>query len=723
MRLFIFIFIVLIGCAPTNTELARWEAHAANVTITRDTWGIPHIQGKTDADAVFGMLYTQCEDDFNRVEMNYINAMGRLAEYEGESAIYEDLRMKMFVDTNEIKKLYTESPDWLKKLMNAFADGINYYLHTHPEVTPKVITKFQPWMALTFSEGSIGTDIERQSVSRVKAFYSGQVDEKMAALEKWNDQFAEPAGSNGISIHPKLTTNGNALFLINPHTSFFFRSELQITSEEGLNAYGAVTWGQFFIYQGFNAKTGWMHTSTYSDAIDHYAVAVRKKEDGYYYQHGDTEKKVLEKRITVPYKTADGMKSKIFTTYETHHGPVLGKESDGNWRAVALMRRWVDAYRQSYLRMKTTGWDSFYEMMSIRTNSSNNTVYADADGNIGYFHGNYLPKRDDSVVWSGLVDGNDPKTDYMGLHEMSELMILKNPETGWLQNCNSTPFTAAGKSSPKRADYPKYLAPDRENYRGIHAVEVLEGKKDWTLQKLMDAAYDSRMPFFDDFIPKLSQAYRNVRLRDGDVSQALKMMQKWDKRWGKESVETTIGHWWGIAMMRAAFRQDDRNGMNVYEYMKTRMPSSLVRQTFAEALDTLNAHFGTWKTPFGEVNRLQRINGDIVQPFDDSKPSLPVKFASGRWGSLAAFGARTYPGTKKIYGYRGNSFVAVVEFGDRITAKAIVNGGQVSDPSSKHFHDQAEIYADGKFRDVWFYPEDIEKNMEERYQPGKRGMK
>ena len=135
---------------PQNPDLVRWEQEAKNVTIIRDNWGIAHVYGKSDADAVFGMIYAQAEDDFNRVETNYINAMGRLAEAEGEAKIYQDLRMKLFIDPAQIKNAYAGSPDWLKKLMNAWADGLNFYLAKHPDVTARVIQKFEPWMALTF---------------------------------------------------------------------------------------------------------------------------------------------------------------------------------------------------------------------------------------------------------------------------------------------------------------------------------------------------------------------------------------------------------------------------------------------------------------------------------------------------------------------------------------------------------------------------------------------
>jgi acyl-homoserine-lactone acylase len=247
------------GQQTPNRDIARWEQQARNVTITRDDWGIAHVHGKTDADAVFGMIYAQAEDDFNRVETNYLNSMGRLAEAEGVAEVYRDLRMKLFIDPDSMKAKYEASPEWLKKLMNGWADGLNYYLYKHPGAKPRVIHRFEPWMALTFSEGSIGGDIERVNLNQLESFY-GHGPKTLTRMGTV-DRPAEPTGSNGIAIAPANTTAHHALLLINPHTSFFFRSELQMASDEGLNAYGAVTWGQIFVYQGFNQRAGWMHTS------------------------------------------------------------------------------------------------------------------------------------------------------------------------------------------------------------------------------------------------------------------------------------------------------------------------------------------------------------------------------------------------------------------------------------------------------------------------------
>jgi acyl-homoserine-lactone acylase len=320
--------------ASAPNELTRWERQARNVTIVRDDWGIPHIHGHRDADAVFGLLYAQAEDDFNRVEMNYLNALGRMAEAEGERAVYQDLRMRLFTDEESLRAQYAASPRWLKALMNAMADGLNYYLYKHPEVKPKVITHFEPWMALSFTEGSIGWDLETIDLKQLEAFYRSDrrrlvslVDEGAAEARELN---GEPGGSNGFAIAPSNTEGHRALLLINPHTSFFFRAEVQASSDEGLNVYGAVTWGQFFVYQGFNDRAGWMHTSSAADDMDEYLETVNRKGNRLYYRYGVGGRPVTISRVNVAYRTEAGMTNKEFTVYRTHHGPVV-REVGGKW--------------------------------------------------------------------------------------------------------------------------------------------------------------------------------------------------------------------------------------------------------------------------------------------------------------------------------------------------------------------------------------------------------
>ena len=713
--------------APTvSPEVAAWQTRADGVTIVRDDWGVPHIYAKTDADVVFGLMYAQAEDDFNRVETNFINSQGRLAEAEGEGEIYRDLRMKLFINPVQLKADYAKAEPWLKALMDGWADGLNFYLATHPEVKPRVIAKFEPWMALSFSEGSIGGDIESVNIGQLEAFYGASVPPASTARFDAIDFLAppaEPTGSNGFAIAGANTASGKAQLLINPHTSFFFREEAQMVSEEGLNAYGALTWGQFFIYQGFNDKAGWMHTSSSVDNIDQYLETVTKKADGTYtYRVGTEERPLIASKITVPYKTATGVANKDFTVYRTHRGPIV-RSIDGKWVSVRMMNEPLKALNQSYSRTKARNLDEYKKVMALHTNSSNNTLYADADGNIAYFHSNFIPKRDPKFDWTKPVDGTNPATEWNGLHSFDESPNSVNPPNGWVYNTNNYPYSAAGANSPRQKDYPAYMDSGSENPRGVHAIRVLDGKQGFTIDSHIAAAYDSYLPEFEIQVPLLLKAHAQAPASNplkAKVADQIAILKNWDYRWSAASVPTALAIFYGEDLWQRVSPAARKANLSTYDYMKAKATPQERLESLAAAMDKLQADFGKWQTPWGDINRFQRNDGAIVQKFDDAKPSTPVMFASARWGSLASFGARAYPGTKKWYGTSGNSFVAVIEFGEQVKAKAVTAGGVNSVPGSKHFNDQADRYATGNLRDVYFYKSQLEGHTERTYKPGEK---
>ena len=723
--------ILLAACAAcssaraSRSDVARWEQEARNVTITRDDWGIAHVHGVSDADAVFGMEYAQAEDDFNRVEMNYLNAMGRTAEALGEGAIWADLRMRLVEDDDSLKALYAASPAWLKALMDAFADGLNYYLYTHPGVTPKVIRRFEPWMALSFSEGSIGWDIETVSLRGLQTVYgahSGPTPTPGGDAGAGGDgAFIEPSGSNGIAIAPKNTKDHHALLYINPHTSFYFRSELQVSSDSGLDAYGAVTWGQFFVYQGFNATAGWMHTSSGVDNVDEFLETVTKQGDGYAYRHGDSLLPVVTRPITIRYRTDTGTAARTFTAFYTRHGPVVRATGD-KWVSVALMHDPLHALIQSYTRTKARDYAAFRRTMELHTNSSNNTIFADAEGNIAYFHSNYIPRRDTSFDWTKPVDGSDPRTDYHGLLTVDQTPHLLNPASGWLSNSNNWPWSAAGPSSPKRRDFPAYVERGtEESPRGYHALRVLPGHRDFTMASLTAAGFDSWLPSFARMLPPLLRAYDHTGATDplrARVDSQIAVLRAWDCRWDTGSVATSLAVFWGSEVQRQVFRDAREAGLSPETYVVERATPPVMLAALAAASDSLTADYGTWRTPWGAINRFQRITDALEPGFDDAKPSIPVGFTSSRWGSLASFGARPYANTRKWYGSSGNSFVVVIEFGDSVRANAVTAGGESGDPASPHFDDEAVRYATGALRPVYFYPSQLKDHTVREYHPG-----
>jgi acyl-homoserine-lactone acylase len=704
------------GVRAADTVTARCEAHGGRAEIIRDTWGIAHVYGRTDADAVFGMIYAQAEDDFSRIEHNYLTNLGRLAEAEGEAAIWSDLRQHLFIDHLDLKQLYAGSPPWLKSLMDAWADGLNCYLAAHPAVHPQVIAHYEPWMTLAFTEGSIGGDIEDARLDWIEAFYGKRPAASLPPA-------AAPArgGSNGFAIAPSRSASGHALLWINPHTSFYFRSELQMVSDEGLDVYGAVTWGQFFVYQGFNRYNGWMHTSYGGDAIDEYAETVVQKSDGPWYRYGKGLRRFGVSHVGIRYRSGDQLLTRDFTVFHSHHGPIV-REEHGKWIAMRILQAPVPALQQSYLRTRTRNFAGFRKTQELRTDTSNNTVYADRDGTIAYFHGNFVPRRDPRFDFTHPVDGSDPATEWRGPHALDELISVVNPKSGWLQNTNNWPFSVAGADSPQRTDYPRYMWRTAENARGVHAVAVLHDIHDVTLDSLIAAGYDTRLPAFDVLLPPLIEAFDRLPADDERrtrLSAAIELLRAWDRRTGTGSVATSVAIFWGEAMIRL----NSDAALNIYEepvfsYLIDNVTDVQRLAALDEALQTLQKNFGQWRTPWGEINRYQRLDDRIVAAFDDDKPSLPVAMTSSQWGALAAFEPTKPRRNRRIYGVSGNSFIAAIEFGPTVHAKVLICGGESGDPASPHFTDQAQLYTEGRFRDAWLTREDVLAHAASRYRPG-----
>lgn len=728
-----------------KNERDRWQQRARNVTIIRDHYGVAHIYGKTDADCVFGLMYAQCEDDFRRVEENLYTMLGRTAEAKGPSEIFEDLSVRIMIDSAEAMADYQRAPEWLKKLLQAHADGINYYLYKHPEVKPAVLKKIQPWYHLTYTDGSIAAIRSGNLTSRdLEQFYASK-DVVSAAHQRVLPE-EKLIGSNGFAVAPFKSKSGKPLFFINPHVTMYFRPEVHLQSEEGLHVYGAVTWGQMFVYQGFNEHLGFMHTSTEADADDLYAETVIRDANGkYHYQYDGSLRPVEERSFNIAYREDGALKTRTFKAYYTHHGPVIGMK-DGKWLSLKTSNRSLNGLVQSWQRTKAKSMAEFTKLLALAVNVSNNTVYADKAGNIAYWHGNFMPRRDTGYDWSQPVDGSTSKTEWKGMHTMDELVHIINPANGWIQNTNNTPFSVSGTMSPRRSNFPSYMAPDGENFRGLNAVRLFEKSGKLSLEDLTALAYDPHLTAFDTSLPILFEAYRQQPV--DSLREIIDTLRAWDRNASVHSVAANIAiHW--AEKLNARLRANDpflfseiavRYGQALRHLQGQDIHSTSPQtstqnnntgpllRALQEVKELMVKNWGTWKIPWGDVNRIQRIANGPTPVFSDSATSYPVGRAASIWGQLPSFVSNyAVPAsrvgtpevrTKKRYGTGGNSFVCAVEFGDKVRAKSILAGGNSGNPASPHFFDQGKMFAEGSFKDVLFYKEDVMKHKVTEYHPG-----
>ncbi|GAO43536.1 penicillin acylase family protein [Flavihumibacter petaseus] len=707
------------GSGAGDSLVTRADGGQSRAEIYRDKWGIQHVYGETDAAAVYGLIWSQCQDDFASLEEHYIERLGRQSEVYGKEWLYADLLIRLQYDSTDAQRDYQQAPPEMKQLLDAFAAAVNDYLGSQDTVQAQLLSHFEPWYPLLFPDGSYtGAPSGGLTVNDIRSLYPLPEVAGSAQLSplRWTDNI--PTGSNGFAVNGKKTIDGAAMLFINPHTSFYYRTEAQVASGEGLNAYGAVTWGQFFVYQGFNRHCGWMHTSSQADAADLYAEAVTPSGSEFVYRYDRQTRPVAEKKIVLRYREKKDIKETVVRTFRTHHGPVVGARN-GKWLSLRMPEQGLKALAQSWLRMKADGLKSFTTVLNLRTNTSTNTVYADDSGNIAYWHGNGIARRDPEFDWSSPIDGSIAATEWKGQHELNELIHFLNPPGGWLQNCNSSGFTAAGRPGLSSSAFPGYMSTEGENFRSLHLQQLLQAVTTGGPETFQHIGFDRRLSAFDSLLPPLFQAW-DARNKSGaggrqpdssagnktfdlSVAEAIDSLRRWNREADTNSVATTIAiEWAGILfnlLPQPANAFYDQEAL--YRLLEQTIPPETQLKKLEEVISFLQRHFGTWKIQWGSINRFQRQPRG--EPFLDDQPSVAVPFAPGLFGCLPAF-ETTWQGTKKGYGIAGNSFVALVHFSKPLRAWSSFTGGHAEDPRSAHFTDQVELLQKGKLKDVIFLP-------------------
>jgi acyl-homoserine lactone acylase PvdQ len=715
------LFAYSINAQPfTDSEISSWKKQANAIQIIRDNWGVPHIYANTDADAVFGMMYVQCEDFFYKVEDAIISRMGRESEVFGKTSVYKDLWSRLYIDTLQAEKLYKQTSPSLKKLCDAYAAGINYYILTHPNSKPKLLKRIKPWVPLLNNIPSVINS--NLTEADIKNMYPIFTDKSIAVnihnLVKEDLQ----NGSNGWAISGKNTKDKNPILLINPHSEFYNRIEVQLVSKEGLNVYGAPFLGEFSIFQGFNEFCGWMHTVTLSDAKDLYNETVKVENGKVFYEYNDKWLPIDSSTVTIYFKKGSEKDSVSFRTFKTIHGPIVAKRND-NWIAAKSINENIELLNVHWNITKSKSFKEFERWLDKRVMTGTNTIYADRAGNIGYWHGNFVPIRDPKYDWTLPVPGNKSETNWKGVHLLNEIPNYVNPKNGWVQNCNSTPLYGIGKFDSVMFKKPSYMLPDGHTPRAVNAVRQLSHISNATIDTILAMSHSPYLANAAKFIPQLLKSYDAIG--KSDVREApIKLLRNWDFNSDTTSIATTLSVLWIEKILQLNMSKLKRPITNEQSYPLTNGSHISLNEVtpvvqlalFDSVLNDLKKDWGGWDIPWGKINRFQR-NASGVEA-SDSLPSLAVTATPAFMGSLNAYTSKKSKNSKIRYGTTGNTFVAVVSFGKKLQAKSIFTGGSSSNPNSKHFTDQAKGYINHQFKTVNFYESDVLKNKELSYHPG-----
>ena len=690
---------VMVQEAPPRAEVARWERQARNVTIYRDTWGVPHVHGKTDADAMFGMAYARAEDRFQETEPTYIQALGRSAEVEGESGIGWDTFIRAFELERRGREEYAAASPAIRALVDGWAAGTNYFLHRHPEVKPKLPIRYEGWMAFSIYR-TFGVDPG-----------AAPIDLKELANIVQPVPTHPEQGSNMWAVSAAKSASGHAMLFLNPHTPMLPVYESHWISDEGWNMSGLTAYAFTLVpVKGFNPHLAWALTVNNSDMVDLWEEVFDDPARPLAYRHGNGYRIAVEWTDSIRVKTARGVETRRLTLRKTHHGPIVGRKNN---KHIAVMFGNIDRgglLQQWYAMGKARNLSEFKAALAINGLTHHNVMYADTAGNIFFLHAGAVPRRDTTIDWTRPLDGVDPRTDWQGYHTPDEMPQVLNPPSGWMQNTNSSPFmTTTDDANPKREAYPKYIGLHRDNWRAIRSRQLLSQPGKFSFEQWSAMAFDNHFAAADRELPLLEYEWRQLRGVDPARAERLEPLieglGRWDRNGGAESVPALWFGMWASLAGNAIRGQDTTTWARVRALERMR--------------DTLVADFGRVDVPLGEFQRLQRPALRDGRTYSDSAASLPLPAIDANIvGSIFAVWSQRPPAAKRRYAMGGSAYVAVVELGPQVRALSITPFGQNGDPASKHFFDQAPLFAQGKFKPAWLSLDGIRANLERSYRPG-----
>ena len=685
------LFLFLAALVPPVSAATQPTLIAKSVTIYRDNYGVPHVFGPTDASCIFGYIYAQAEDNFWQIEDSYIRALGRASEVYGEKTLDDDRLVRALQIPKLAQEEYDRANPETKKLVDASAEGLNYFLARNLQVKPRLITHFEPWHIYAFNRYAL-----------YYKFIFGKSGLKPAEISA----VIESQGSNMWAITPAKSSDGHAMLFINPHQPFFGVGqwyEGHVHSEEGWNMSGASFFGSGFPTIGHNDVLGWSHTVNEPDIVDVYQETFDNAGDPLAYWYDGKYRHATEWKETIKVKTASGFTDRTFTFRKTHHGPILAKR-DGKFLAVKMAKfeegGQVDEW---YAMSKAHNFDEFKKAMSAVAVPMFNAIYADRDGNIFYVYNGAVPKRSLKFDWSKPVDGSTSETEWQGYHTFNELPQVTNPKSGFVQNCNSTPFATTVFGNPDPSEYPKYMVGEPDNARARISRRILWNKDKFTFDEWAKAGFDTYVIQAETEIPKLVEAFDQEH--PAKLLDPVTELRNWDHLSKVTSVPMTL----------FLLYHEKQYGTAVFPPAK---PKQTPLESLQAVVSDLEKTFGTWRVPYGDINRLERRQSGGEEPFSDAVSSLPVAGAPGDVGIVFNFYSRPEKDQKRRYGVAGHSFISVVDFGPQVEARSILVFGENSDPNSKHYFDQSQLYAKQEFKPAYFSVADIKAHAERTYHPG-----
>lgn len=654
-----------------------------DVTIYRDSWGVPHIYGKTEEAALYGQGYAQADDRLGTLYKAYRKANGTMAEAFGEKWVEDDYRQRLLGHMEVSRRRYGELAREARRGLESFISGVKAFAEENPRRVPEWSCEIEPHGLVTLGWFIIS---------------GWQLGEAMGKLARRKESRA----SNEWVVGRSRSKEGVPIACIDPHVRWedewlFFESHLH---GGGLNVFGFSPVGTPYVSLGHNEHLSWAMTTGGPDTSDVYEEEL--DQDGSRYRYDGQWRELEKEKTVVMVRTDDGPKEVERELVRSHHGPIVASQGCRAYAFKLSLLDQVHLLEQIRLMDKAANLGDFLKAVSMGQLMPQNLMYADVYGNSYYQRTGRVPKRPKGYDWRRPVPGNTSKTEWLGIHPMEDHVQLLNPPAGFMQNCNISPGTMTFKSPLTASRYPRELyntSTRRTNPRGSRFLEIMKEKGSMGLEDALQIMVDTRLHGTEDLRRKLWLAYRRCSNEFPDLHRAAEIIRDWDSRTDIDSIGMTLYTFW----LRELNSRMDR--IEEARIRKARSLRASDREALLGALrgacQYMAEKFGSIEVQWGKVNRGRR-----------GERSWPL---AGCDRNLRAIGTGDPDEYGISYGNRGQSCPTLVVFRNPIESYSAVPYGQSEDPSSPHFTDQGErLFAEKRLKPTWFSEEDLLQNIESK---------
>ncbi len=676
-----------------------------DAVILRDTWGVPHIFGVTDADASYGLAYANAEDDFLTIQQTLAAARGSLASIYGFNAAPNDYMVHLLRIWDDVNAKYRSdlSPE-TRAILDAYAAGINQYAALHPdEVLSEDLFPVQ------------GKDIAAGSVHKSPLFFGLDSDlaelfqeERQKEISPRSEALISDVdismGSNTFSIGPSRTSDGSTFLAVNAHQPWegaVTWYEAHIHSEEGLDVVGGIFPGSPLILHGHNRNLGWAFTVNRPDLVDTYVLKINPDNPDQYLFDGewlDLEVRQASIKVKILGNLSLTVKQDVFWSV---YGPVV-RQDHGTYAIRYAGMGLVDIWEQIYGLNKASNFEEWQSAMRQGGFASFNTGYADREGNIYYLYNADIPIRVEGYDWSLYLPGDTSETLWTEYLPFEDLPQVLNPAAGFIQNANSSPFqTTLDPDNPNPENYSPTMGVETHmTNRALRALELFGSDESITFEEFILYKYDMKYATNSD-IPKMVQMILDSPApEDANLRNGMEILRNWDYEADPESTGATIAI---LTLYDLASTSQSFSGSRL---VGGEFTSEEVLQSYQSTVESMLEHFGRVDVPWGEVNRL--IRGDVDLGLGGG-PDL-----------LHAIGSRILE-DGRLKGFVGDSYVLLVRWDadGQVQSYSIHQYGSATiDENSPHYADQSPLFAKHQLKPVWFDETDIRANLEREYRPG-----